>query len=227
MSQGRVAEINTFYTPGGKPIEEIAQPSKALAIPAPTELATTGEVFAEYLSEESRAITLETDDDLQLATHIINDIKQRLDALEAIRQAVSLPISQGLERYNSLFRPRKKQGQEAREVWDAKIRAFVNAREVARRTAEAALQMAIETQDAPAATVAIASFQPAPKAAGLILQEGWDFEERNHDIVPASLTVTDRTKVAAEIKRQLGEGVAEPAVPGLRIFKKQIVKATG
>jgi hypothetical protein len=194
---------------------------------APAELAPYSTRLAEYLAPESRAMELANDEDLQLATNIINDIKHGLDDLEAIRQTVSLPISQGLDRYNALFRPAKKQAQEARELWNDKIRTFLDRREAAQRAAEAALQQAITTQNAPAATAAIVALKPAPKAAGLGLQEAWAFEEFNHDIVPTSLTITDPKLVKAEIDRQLAAGETQPAISGMRIFKRPVIKATG
>lgn len=183
--------------------------------------------FAEYLSDDSRGFVLHTDDDLQLAANIINDIKQRAAEVEAMRVTVTQPINQGLRAFNQFFKPFADTAARAREVWDAKIRAYTTRRDADRRAAEVALQEAIATQDAPRATAAIQAFVPPPKAAGLVLQDDWDFEEFNHDIVPTHLTVLDRRAVLAEIKRQVAEGVREPAIGGLRIYFKQQVKATG
>jgi hypothetical protein len=185
------------------------------------------QAFAEYLSDESIAFILQTDEDLQLATDIINDIKQRMAAVESIRVSVTGPLNQALRTYNGFFKPFSGSGEQAREVWDGKIRAFADKREAARRLAETALQRAIETQDAAKATAAIQSLQTTPRATGLVLQDDWAFEEFNHDIVPTSLTVLDPVAVRAEIKRQVAEGVTEPAIPGLKIVKRQVVKATG
>jgi len=195
------------------------------------------EVLAEYTSPDSRKLVLNSDEDLQLATDIINDIKTRAAQVEALRVSVTQPINQGLRAFNAFFKPFADSAEAAREMWDEKIRVFLAARETTRRAAEVALQQAITTQDAPAATAAIQAMQPAPRASGLAVQDAWDFEEKNHDIVPTSLTVLDRRLVATEIKRQIEETrVAaggtlpanwEPAIPGLKVFKRQIVKATG
>ncbi len=199
--------------------------STALAPPA--ELAPTSQVFAELLTPESRAFVLVTDDDLQLAVDIINDVKHRMAALTALKQSVTKPLLAGIEQYRSFFRPAEKAGEDARTEWDGKIRIFHNSREMARRLAEKALQEAIIAQDAPKATAAIQAFQPAPQASGLVIQDAWDFEESNHSIVPTQFTVVDRKAVLAEVKRQVGEGVLNPAIPGIKVFKKQIIKGTG
>jgi len=184
------------------------------------------QTFAEYLSRESRSFIIQTDEDLQLATNIINDIKARMDQVQAMRVAVTQPINQGLRTFNAFFKPFTDAGQQARELFNGKIRDYTALLEEQRRLGEVALQEAIATQDAAQATAAIQALRPAPKAVGLILQDAWAFEEFNHDIVPTQLTLLDPLAVQAEIKRQLAEGVAEPAIPGLKVFKRQVVKTT-
>lgn len=193
----------------------------------PTELRPTSEALAEYLSPEAHALTLHDDQDLAIAASVINDIKERVKRLDELEKSVTRPILEGVNHYRDLFRPAKGAAALARTLWDGKIRAFADRQAEAQRQAEAALQEAITTQNAPAATAAIQAFVEPPKAAGLVIQDGWDFEEKNHDIVPASLTILNPAAVRAELKRQLDEGAPEPAIAGLRIFKKQIVKAIG
>lgn len=207
--------------------ERKVKPSAALTLAPPAELTPASEAIASYISPDAQATVLNTDEDLQTATFIINDIKQHEARMEAIRTSVSQPLNQALRTYNSFFKGFQESAGAARRLWDDKIRAFAARREEARRAAEAALQEAIVAQDAHQATAAIQAIQPAPRATGLALVDAWDFEEFNHDIVPTSLTVLDRRLVMAEIKRQIAEGVPEPAIAGLKVFRRPVVKATG
>lgn len=201
--------------------------TQQMTVVPPAELRPTSEALAEYLSPEAQALVLSDDQDLALAASIINDIKQRAKVLEELEKSVTRPILEGVNRYRDLFREPKRKAVEARVLWDGKIRTFADRQAEAQQAAEAALQEAITTENAPAATAAIQAFVQAPAAPGLIIQDGWDFEERNHDIVPSSLTATVPGLVRVEIKRQLDQGVLEPAIPGLRVFRKQTIKATG
>ncbi len=188
------------------------------------EIKPHGVALAEYLSPDARAMTIDDEEELQLVANIINDIKARAKDLEIKEKAVTAPILAGVEVYRSMFRPLRKGFDEARAVFDAMVRDYARRRQETSRAAEIALAAAVASQDEPAAAAAITALVPAAKTVGLVVQDAWDFEEFNHDIVPTSLTVLSRAAVLAEIKRQ---GTNEPAIPGLRIFRREIVKATG
>lgn len=183
--------------------------------------------FAQYLSPEARAMVLHDDEDLAVAASIINDIKTRTAEIEAARVSVTQPINQGLRAFNAFFAPAKAAAAAARELWDTKIRIYHTAQQAKRLANEAALAAAVAAQDEPAAAQAVMALVPAPRVQGLAVVPAWDYEERNHDIVPTSLTRLDARLVGIEIGRQLAEGVAEPAIPGLRVFRRDIVKAVG
>jgi hypothetical protein len=203
--------------------------SKDLIVKAPDEAAVRphSTAFADYLAPEARAMVLADDDDLRFAVGVINDIMARLGELEAARVAVTQPINAGLRAFNGFFAQPKADGAASREVWDTKIRVYHQAQATKRAADERALAAAIAVQDEPAAARAVMALVPAPKTVGLAVQDAWTFEEFNHGIVPTQFTVLDGAAVRAEIKRQVAEGVLEPAIPGLRITKTQIVKAVG
>ncbi len=193
------------------------------------EIKPHGVALAEYLCPATRAMTIDDEEELQLVANIINDIKARAKDLETREKAVTAPILAGVEVYRSMFRPLRKGFDEARAVFDAMVRDYARRRAVLTQAAEVALAAAVAAQDEPAAASAINALIPAAKTVGLVVQDAWDFEIRNIDIVPTSLTVTtvDRNAVLAEVKRQVASGVQEPLIGGLRIFKREIVKAVG
>ncbi len=190
------------------------------------EIKPHGEALAEYLSPDARGMTIDDEEELQLVANIINDIKARAKDLETREKAVTAPILAGVEVYRSMFRPLRQGYAEARAIFDSMVRDYAQRRAARNQANEAALAAAVEAQDEPAAASAINALIPVAKTAGLVVQDAWDFEEFNHDIVPTSLTVLSRAAVLAEIKRQVAYGET-PAIPGLRIFKREVVKAVG
>lgn len=192
----------------------------------PRELEPTAQVLAEYLSPEARDMVLTDDGDLAVATDIINDIKHRAKALDELEKSVTRPINEGLQRYRDLFRPAKQAATAARALWDDKIRQFLARRANAALQAEADLQAAIVSEDGPAAAAAVLALVEPTETRGIGVQDSWTFEERNHDLVPTSLTLLNAVAVRSEIKRQVAEGVTEPAIPGLTITRRAIIRAT-
>lgn len=176
---------------------------------------------------ELREWELATDEDLQLATHGINEIRHIDKELEEAEKSLTAPILLGVNRIRALCRPDRDLARKARALMDDKIRAYLTARALRVAAAERQLEAAVKAQDHKAAVKALAITAPAPKVQGLITQEAWDYEEFNHSIVPTELTQTVPSLVLAEIDRQVREGCQYPAIGGCKVFKKTIVKGTG
>lgn len=170
---------------------------------------------------------VESDEDLQIAADAINDIKNANKRYDAIEKSATEGLVRSLAVIRGWFRPRRVKGEQARQLFDEKVRAYATTKALRVANAEVALTAAVAAQDASAASAALAVLAPAEKTEGLGLEENWEYEEFNHSIVPSGLTVlAGAAVVKAEIKRQRKEGIAQPAIPGLRIFRRDIVKAT-
>lgn len=178
------------------------------------------EAVVEYLTPDSQAMAVSDADELTCAMGILKDIRQRRREIESVLKSATEPLMQGLSTIRAWFKPDLARCKEADELWEGKIRSFHEAASRARAGAAKELQAAVDAGDKSAVKAALVRAQPAPRSEVGTVYEVWDFEEQNHDIVPAQFTILDTVAVRAEMQRQLKEeNVAAPAVAGIRFFK--------
>lgn len=170
---------------------------------------------------------LTSNDELQVAAQIINDIRDRKRKVEAIMRTVTEPLNTALRQVRAWFAPTLAEAEAARALADQRIIDYGRAEEAARKAGRAALTTAIKAGNKAAASVAIEQIQPQAKAEGVSTYKAWDFEELNHDIVPTQFTMLDTAEVRKEMNAQVKSGANPPAISGIRFFQVDRVRGTG
>lgn len=184
--------------------------------------------LAEYSSPEAYSFVLVDDADLEIAAGIINDLKVRQADVKAKKEEGTKPAAETLRVIRGWWSPLEKGLEECGKRWRDMVRDALARRALESKAVNVALQAALDEGDTEEVSAIIQAAPPAAtKIAGLTIVTDWDWEEFRHELVPAQFTVTSPQLVLAEIRRQVDEGVTEPCIGGMRIFRHDQVKGTG
>lgn len=156
--------------------------------------------------------------DEAFATDAATNARNRNRELEEEKQAATRPISQGLEKIRSWFRPRQDAYAAIERRFKDAILDYRRRLEEARAQALADLETA-EPEEVPEKLAELSAAQ-APTTAGMSIPQTWDFELLDQSLVPEEY----KTVWAPTVRKAIAgkDGLRE--IPGLRIFSKGNVR---
>ncbi len=196
-------------------------------IPEPTpEMQGHADTLLSYIGPDARAFEIQTQDDLEQAAELLNDIKRRTQELDQHEKYMTGPFREGIARIVALFKPAKQAAADARSLWQAKILESNKRRaeEATRALLEA--QAAVAAQDRPAAALALAKVQPVEKVQGLQVRKRWTFRVINQGLLPAAYLMPNEAAIKETMRAALAAGEA-PVIPGVKFEQEESLAATG
>jgi hypothetical protein len=180
----------------------------------------------EELKTGASMFVLATQEDLETASEVVNEIASRLKTIDAEEKAATAPILAGIAKIRSWFAPARKAGDEALALWKAMI---LKSNEERRKTAAAAtvkVQLAIAAGDSRTAALAHREVNPPEPVKGLQTRKVWQFTVINKGMLPAEYLVPNETAIRAEMRAQIAKG-GEPVIPGVKFEQVESLAATG
>lgn len=194
----------------------VLAPSRALA---PQEAAAENRSwFSEQLAL-AETFPINDQEDLELATEALKEVKERIKALIAIKKTATDPLTAGLNAVRSWFTPVEGLAAQTEAVWKTKILDSNRRRQEEATAAAQLVQASVKAGDRAAVTQAVAMIRPVQAVEGLQIRESWDYEIINQAMVPPQFLMVDDRAVKAEMKAH-PEGAI---IPGIKFFKAQSV----
>lgn len=196
------------------------------------------------LLAQSRALVIRSEEDLDVAGGLLQEIKARFNEAEGLRKSLTAPVNLHLKKLNGMFKPLtealtaaeaglKKQildfrtrqqdiaAEQAERVRQEQARmamADASRRAEAAETAEEARSIRAEAVDqVKAIQTADAYVAPPARAAGVSVRTLWDWEVVDLAQVPIEFIEVD----GAAIRKAIAAGVR--SIPGVKIFQRESV----
>lgn len=192
------------------------------------EAKSLSEWFGQWVSPEAMIFEITTQDELQIASEALNEIKAKAKTLEAIEKSATSPLNQSLEVIRGWFRPGKKLAAQAEALWKQKILESNNRRRIAAAEAARTVQVELARGNVPAATLAHAKIQPVEVVSGIQTRKRWVATVINPGLVPDAYKVVDMPKVNADMRAQLAMHPNDtPIIPGIRFDQVETLAAMG
>lgn len=183
------------------------------------------EVFEE-LRTGLALFVIETQEDLETASEIVNEIAARLKTLEAEEKAATRPILEGVARVRSWFAPARKAGEETLALGKRLILKSNEERRLKAAEAAAKVQIAIAAGDSRTAAVLHRQVQPPEPVKGLQTRKMWSFRVVNQGLLTSEYLVPNENAIRAEMRAQIAKG-QEPVIPGVKFEQVESLAATG
>lgn len=180
----------------------------------------------EEMRQGAALFVIETQEDLETASEIVNEISARLKTLEAEEKAATKPILEGVARVRSWFAPARKTGEEALGAWKRLILKSNEERRLKAAEAAAKVQIAIAAGDSRTAAVLHRQVQPPEPVKGLQSRKVWAFKVVNQGLLTAEYLVPNENAIRAEMRAQIAKG-QEPVIPGVKFEQVESLAATG
>jgi len=173
--------------------------------------------FQQWLCPEMQVLEITTQEEKEVFTDVLREIKSNLKKLEDAEKSVTGPINESLRIFRSWFAPGKELARKAEALIKRKILEGDQRRRLAAAEAARAVQEALAAGDTKTAIVQHARIQPVEKVDGLTTRKTWQATVINADLIPREFLSVDMSKVKAEMKAQLGMHPDEtPVVPGVK-----------
>lgn len=168
-------------------------------------------------------LSIETQEDLELASEALAKVKGEYKRLEERKKAVTGPLTTAINEVRSWFKPAQDYYSKAEVVLKKRIADYHTRLAEQNAQAMALAAAAAEQNDTTAVLTAIATIETAEKIKGLSIREAWDFEVVDVYQVPREYMFVNETAVKEHIKETTDKSGEPLPIPGIRFVKKQIV----
>lgn len=173
--------------------------------------------FEQWTGPEMQLLEINTQEEKEVFTDVLKEIKTNFKKLEDAEKSVTGPINQSLQIFRSWFAPGKAAAKKAEELIKKKILESDQRRRMVASEAAKKVELALAAGDTKTAIVQHARIQPVEKIAGLQTRKTWQATVINKDIVPPEYLVVDMQKVKAEMRAQLEMHPGEtPVISGIK-----------
>jgi len=191
--------------------------------------AETGELekhrinFAKLLGEiqgleDDEPFEIEDAEDLDYAAEILTYAKKQFKAIDGRRKKVTTPMREALAEFQEYYKPTLDVLKKLIELLNSKIVNYTLEEAAEEALKAKKLAAAAREKDFQKAMAISNTMREVPKAKGITIIEGWDYEVTDIEIVPRSHMCVNDDYVKLLIKKS---GKAKPEdVPGLRFFRK-------
>lgn len=165
-------------------------------------------------------IVIENDDDMALASNVLNEIKTYSKAVESRKKEVTDPLNKALTAVRSWFKAPQEALAKAEAIVKEKMAAYVTSAKAAQLEALGDVSRATDDATATEALAKAASLEG--RAEGTRVSMVWDFEITDFDQIPREFLLINRAAVLQYARENEG-GV----IPGVRLFQKPQIAAVG
>ncbi len=149
---------------------------------------------AQWCLERVKALEILTPEDFTLAAELAKGARANWKRLDERRTAITKPILDSKRRVDDLFKPALVALKEIEDTLKDKIGAYTSSQ---RKAQEA--EMMTSAAEHQAGGMPTFEIREVPTAKGVSVQEHWDFEIVNPDLVPREYCSPDPAKIRAAI----------------------------
>lgn len=186
------------------------------------EMSRQEELALELLKDvENTSFEIESDEDFELASDMLIEVKENIKSIEKRRKKVTQPMYQALEAFREMYRPTLRAYERAEKL----LKKWTGEYALKKKQAEEeAMRQISQAEDFETALAISEKVETVPIRTGLSFSEEWSYELVDLSQVPEEYLMLNDRAVKNYIKSYKKEKPKD--VPGLRFFRKSKVQKT-